>query len=85
MGFGITHDGTTWEALPPPEMTTPAVHWAEVGAVEYIPYVAASVAPSAQSQTSTSATKGRYYALIGAYLLTYRTVVLSSRNRACVC
>ena len=34
-GFGITHDGTTWTALPSPEML-PAPIGGELGAVEYV-------------------------------------------------
>ena len=36
MGFGITHDGVNWSALPSPEMVPPL--GGEVGAVEYVRY-----------------------------------------------
>ena len=54
MGFGKTHDGLTWEALPSPVMQPPTVHWTEVGAVEYVP-----------GPKSTNSSNGRYFALLG--------------------
>ena len=50
MGFGITHDGVAWEALPSPTMVPPL--GGEVGAVEYIRY-------------GPGLSKGGYYALLG--------------------
>jgi len=58
MGFGITHDGVAWEALPSPTMVPPL--GGEVGAVEYIRY-------------GPGLSKGGYYALLGTggHMLTY--------------
>ena len=50
MGFGVTHDGVHWKALPSPTML-PQPIGAEIGAVEYIPFVNGS--------------GGAYYALLG--------------------
>ena len=50
MGFGTTHDGVRWEALPSPTMVPPLN--GEVGAVEYIRY-------------GPGLTKAGYYALLG--------------------
>eukprot|EP00041_Stephanoeca_diplocostata_P018011 m.373713 g.373713 ORF g.373713 m.373713 type:complete len:644 (-) comp20889_c0_seq1:95-2026(-) len=50
MGFGITHNGWNWEALPSPEMIPPV--GAEVGAVEYITY-------------GPQHTKGAWFAMLG--------------------
>lgn len=51
MGFGISHDGLHWEALPSPRMEPPTVHWSEVGAVEYSRY--------------RNGTAGAYFAMLG--------------------
>ena len=58
MGFGVTHDGVHWRALPSPEMHPP-LH-GEVGAVEYIRY-------------GPNLSKAGYYAILGTggHMLTY--------------
>lgn len=60
MGFGITHDGVRWEALPSPNMSGWWKPSSEVGAVEYIRY-------------GPGLSKSGYYALIGnsGHMLTY--------------
>ena len=52
MGFGVTHDGLSWNAWPSPAMQPPVVHWSEVGAVEYVPII-------------NDSSGGRYFALLG--------------------
>ena len=51
VGFGETTDGTNWRALPSPQMVPPTVHWAEVGAVEYVAF--------------TGKPGGKFYAMLG--------------------
>ena len=50
-GFGITHDGLQWEALPSPPMIDAPQGGGELGAVEYIPF--------------RNGSGGAYYAMIG--------------------
>jgi len=58
MGFGITHDGINWQALPSPQMLPPLK--GEVGAVEFIRY-------------GPGLTKSGYYAILGTsgHMVTY--------------
>ena len=75
MGFGVTHDGWNWEALPTPEIH-PVIE-AEVGAVEHVAY-----GPSKE--------KSAWYAILGYdhRMVTYSVrsnCKIKKRKRICWC